>query len=108
MQGLDYGAALLFIEKKVHAPHFPLLTDIPALLARMVELDIAYMRSTDVLDAEGYQGEGEYDEDDALEAILDRMARDVDEEQEIQLAALLDQALQDFHDYLDTQGFAEA
>ena len=75
MQGYDMEAAVPFIaaamtKAGVRAPR----AELEGFIRRAIDADFAYMREIDVLDGDGLMGEGEYDEDDAFEELLIRLA----------------------------------
>ena len=62
----------------------------------------------DVIDSEGLMGEGEYDEDDAFEALLDMLAGDeADEDAMNQLAQMLDSFMAAQADFMEESGLAD-
>lgn len=99
MQGYDPQAAakaiIAGIDKKQH-PDFAEQLD--ALIRQAIELDLAYMRASGVIGADGMAGNAYYDDDEAFEFILDGIvnARGWDDERELKLGALID-------DYMDAQ-----
>lgn len=107
MQGYDEGAARAFILPRVQkALGKAFAMDIGALVPRMMALHLAYMEETGVLDAQGFAGEGEYDEDDAFEAILDALCaqEDFSEEEEMQVAQALDAFMTENDAYMEKVG----
>lgn len=99
MQGYDLEKAVAFMLPKLDKSEFkPLAAQADALLRQAVEADMAYMRSAGVLDANGMMGDKYYDDDDAFEFILERMARERKMKEDAQgpLAAFIDQ-------YMDLQ-----
>ena len=74
MQGYDAAAAVAFIAKAMRkAGHREPQEELESFIRRAIEADMAYMREIDVIDEDGLMGEGEYDEDDAFEALLDTL-----------------------------------
>lgn len=93
MQGYDEEKALAYITKTIDRSSFRELG--PSILGYVRQaqaLDLQYMHENDVLDAEGYMGDGYYDEDDALEYIVDEIVkmRGLNEEQAMLVACLVD------------------
>ena len=77
-----------------------------ALCAALVESHVAYMHACGALDESGDTGEGEYDEDEAVEYLLDALLRafPADENRAGQYCALIDAFLPVFDDYLLAHG----
>ena len=77
-----------------------------ALCAALVEAHVAYMHACGALDESGDTGEGEYDEDEAVEFLLDALLRGfpADESRAGLYCALIDAFLPAFDDYLLTHG----
>ncbi len=101
MQGYEMDKAVPFIAKAMRkAGHKEPQDELVAFIRRAIEADMQYMLDTGVIDADGYMGEGEYDDDDAFEALLDVLGEDADDEDEMnRIAQLLDSymaAQQDF------------
>ncbi len=73
MQGYDIEAAVPFIAAAagVRAPR----AELESFVRRAIGEDFHYMQETGVLDEQGYMGEGEYDDDEAFEALLERLGR---------------------------------
>lgn len=91
MQGYDAQAAEEFILKAMRKAGHKLDQDaLLSFIRRAVKADMQYMQDTDVLDEEGMMGEGEYDDDDAFEALLEALGEDADESQLDEIAQLLD------------------
>jgi len=64
------------------------------------------MLQVGVLDEDGYMGEGEYDDDDAFEALLDMLAGD-DEDAMDAAAPLLDSYMAAQQDFMESSGLME-
>lgn len=99
MHGYDKDAAVAFITRCIRkADHPELAEDIPALVPQMIDADMAYMHEAGVLDDDGYAGDAYYEDDEAIEYIVETLAAKnaLDPEQAVKLAALVD-------DYLDAQ-----
>ena len=110
MQGYDMEAAVPFIaaamtKAGVRAPR----AELEGFIRRAIDADFAYMREIDVLDGDGLMGEGEYDEDDAFEALLDALADDPEDDAAMDaLAQLLDSYMAAQQDFLDQSGLTQA
>ena len=80
MQGYDIEAAVPFIAKAMRkAGHKNPQQELEDFIRRAIEADMAYMREIDVIDEEGLMGDGEYDDDDAFEALLDVLGEDAED-----------------------------
>ena len=109
MQGYDIEAAVPFIAKAMRkAGHKNPQQELEDFVRRAIEADMAYMREIDVIDGEGLMGEGEYDDDDAFEALLDVLGEDVQNEDEMnRLAQLLDSSMAAQQDFMEASGLME-
>ena len=109
MQGYDVAAAVPFIAKAMRkAGHKEPQEELEGFIRRAIEADMAYMREIDVIDEDGLMGEGEYDEDDAFEALLDTLGEGVTDEDELnRLAQRLDSYMNAQADFLEQSGLAE-
>lgn len=108
MQGYDLEAAVPFIAKAMRkAGHKNPQQELEDFIRRAIEADMAYMREIDVIDDEGLMGEGEYDDDDAFEALLDMLGEGVQDEDEMNaLAQLLDSYMAAQQDFMEASGLA--
>ena len=109
MQGYDLEAAVAFIAKAMRkAGHKETQEELERFIRRAIDADIRYMHDTGVLDADGLMGEGEYDDDDAFEALLDMLAGDDDSEDEMnRLAQMLDSYMNAQQDFMEASGLME-
>ena len=108
MQGYDIEAAMPFIAKAMRkAGHKNAQQELEDFIRRAIEADMAYMREIDVIDDEGLMGEGEYDDDDAFEALLDMLGEDADEDGMNQIAQLLDSYMAAQQDFMEASGLME-
>lgn len=109
MQGYDVNAAVPFIAKAMrNAGHKNPQQELENFIRRAIEADMAYMREIDVIDDEGLMGEGEYDDDDAFEALLDALAGETQDEDEMnRLAQLLDSYMAAQQDFMEVSGLME-
>lgn len=108
MQGYDEAAAVVFIGKAMRkAGHKEPQEQLEDFIRRAIAADMQYMLDTDVIDAEGLMGEGEYDDDDAFEALLDVLSEGIDDEDEMnQLAQRLDSYMNAQQDFMEASGLA--
>ena len=109
MQGYDVAAAVPFIAKAMRkAGHKNPQEELESFIRRAIEADMAYMLETDVIDEVGLMGEGEYDDDDAFEALLDTLAGDIEDDAQLdQLAQLLDSFMAAQQDFMEESGLME-
>ena len=109
MQGYDAAAAVPFIAKAMRkAGHREPQEELEGFIRRAIEADMAYMHETDVIDEDGLMGEGEYDEDDAFEALLDVLGEGVTDEDELnRIAQRLDSYMNAQADFLEESGLAD-
>ena len=104
MHGYDKDAAVAFITRCIRkADHPELAEDIPALVPQMIDADMAYMHEAGVLDDDGYAGDAYYEDDEAIEYIVESL----DPEQAVKLAALVDDYLDAQQMFLESQGMVE-
>lgn len=109
MQGYDLEAAVPFIARAMRkAGHREAQDALEAFIRRAIEADMRYMHETGVLDADGLMGDGEYDDDDAYEALLDVLSVGVTDEHEIdRIAQLLDSYMAAQQAFLEASGLME-
>lgn len=109
MQGYDAAAAVPFIAKAMRkAGHKNPQEELESFIRRAIEADMAYMLETDVIDEDGLMGEGEYDDDDAFEALLDTLAGDIEDDAQLdQLAQLLDSFMAAQQGFMEESGLME-
>ena len=97
MKGYDKEKAIQFMLPKLIKSEFkPLASQAKELLDLAIDTDMAYMQSAGILNADGMMGEAYYDDDDAFEFILERMARarKMKEDAQGPLAAFIDQYME--------------
>ena len=109
MQGYEMEAAVPFIAKAMRkAGHKNAQEELEAFIRRAIEADMAYMREIDVIDEDGMMGEGEYDDDDAFEALLETLGEEIDDDAQLdQLAQLLDSYMAAQQDFMEESGLME-
>jgi len=74
MQGYDVDAAVPYIAAKMRKEGIKAQAEeLHDFIRRAIKADFAFMRENEVLTEDGMMGLGEYDEDDAFEAILDML-----------------------------------
>ena len=107
MQGYDLEAAVPYIARAMRkAGHKLEQAQLEGFVRRAIEADMQYMLEIGVLDEDGYMGEGEYDDDDAFEALLEMLAGD-DEEAMDAAAPLLDSYMAAQQDFMEASGLME-
>ena len=108
MQGYDLEEAVPFIARAMRkAGHRLPQPELESFIRRAIDADMDYMHACGALDDEGLMGEGEYDEDDAFEALLDVLGEGVTDEDELnRLAQRLDSYMNAQADFLEESGLA--
>ena len=108
MQGYDLDAAVRQIGKAI-GKAAKTAPDAAAAFARhAIEADMRYMHETGVLDDDGLMGDGEYDEDDAFEAIFAEMTDGLEDDGEIgRIAQMLDAYMEARQDFMEENGLAD-
>ena len=109
MQGYDMEAAVPFIAASMRKSGHKLpKEELEAFIRRAMEADFAYMEECGVLTEDGLMGEDEYDEDDAFEALLDMLAEDPEDDEEMdRLAQLLDGYMEAQAAFMEESGLAD-
>ena len=109
MQGYDTEAAVAFIAATMRkAGHKLPAAELEAFVRRAIDADMAYMAECGVLTEDGLMGEDEYVDDDAFEALLDMLAEDPeDDEQMDKLAQLLDSYMEAQQAFMEESGLME-
>ena len=91
MQGYDLDAAVCQIGKAIGKAAKTAPDAAAAFARRAIAADMRYMHETGVLDDDGLMGDGEYDEDDAFEALFAEMTDGLEDDGEIgRIAQMLD------------------
>ena len=109
MQGYDMDAAIPFIAAKMRKEGVKASAqELEDFIRRALEADFAFMQENEVLTEDGLMGVGEYDEDDAFEAIFD-MLLDGEEDEEVigRTAQWLDAYMTAQQAYMEESGLAE-
>ena len=77
MNGYDKEAAFAFIRPHLNGPDYkPLSALLDTLLRQAIDADIAFMHESGVLDEDGNAGDAYYEEDDAIEYIVEKLVED--------------------------------
>ena len=108
MQGYDLDAAVCQIGKAIGKAAKAAPDAAVAFARRAIEADMRYMHETGVLDDEGLMGDGEYDEDDAFEALFAEMTDGLEDDGEIgRIAQMLDAYMEARQDFMEENGLAD-
>ena len=108
MQGYDLDAAVRQISKAIGKAAKTAPDAAAAFARRAIEADMRYMHETGVLDDDGLMGEGEYDEDDAFEALFAEMTDGLEDDGEIgRIAQMLDAYMEARQDFMEENGLAD-
>ncbi|MBR5547019.1 MAG: hypothetical protein IKU70_08555 [Clostridia bacterium] len=99
MKGYDAEAAKAYILKGLDQKAFRSIADkLPGMIEDFIAYDLHFMKVTGVVDANGEQGDNDYDDDEAFEYIYDAWLSDhpENEDEDMLVAALL-------NEYMDLQ-----
>lgn len=108
MQGYDLDAAVSQIGKAIGKAAKAAPDAAAAFARRAIEADMRYMHETGVLDDDGLMGEGEYDEDDAFEALFAEMTDGLEDDGEIgRIAQMLDAYMEARQDFMEENSLAD-
>lgn len=108
MQGYDMEAAVSQIGKAICKAAKAAPDTAAAFARRAIEADMRYMHETGVFDDEGLMGDGEYDEDDAFEALFAALTDGVEDDGEIgKIAQMLDAYMDAQQDFMEASGLTD-
>lgn len=108
MQGYDLDAAVCQIGKAIGKAVKAAPDAAAAFARRAIEADMRYMHETGVLDDDGLMGDGEYDEDDAFEALFAEMTDGLEDDGEIgRIAQMLDAYMEARQNFMEENGLAD-
>lgn len=108
MQGYDMEAAVSQIGKAICKAAKAAPDTAAAFARRAIEADMRYMHETGVLDDEGLMGDGEYDADDAFEALFAALTDGVEDDGEIgKIAQMLDAYMDAQQDFMEASGLTD-
>lgn len=108
MQGYDMEAAVSQIGKAICKAAKAAPDTAAAFARRAIEADMRYMHETGVLNDEGLMGDGEYDEDDAFEALFAALTDGVEDDGEIgKIAQMLDAYMDAQQDFMEVSGLTD-
>ncbi len=108
MQGYDLDAAVCQIGKAIGKAAKAAPDAAAAFARRAIEADMRYMHENGVLDDDGLMGDGEYDEDDAFEALFAEMTDGLEDDGEIgKIAQMLDAYMEARQNFMEENGLAD-
>ena len=110
MQGYDKQEAQAFILNKFNPRDYQdLKPDLETLIPDAIDLDMAFMHSSGVIEENGAAGERYYDDDDAFEFILDGIATKykMDADMAMKCAGFLDDYMDYQQAYLELKGLVD-
>lgn len=108
MQGYDMEVAVSQIGKAICKAAKAAPDTAAAFARRAIEADMRYMHETGVLNDEGLMGDGEYDEDDAFEALFAALTDGVEDDGEIgKIAQMLDAYMDAQQDFMEASGLTD-
>lgn len=109
MQGYDLESAVPFISAAMRkAGHKLPKEELEAFVRRAIDADMQYMEACGVLTEDGMMGEDEYVDDDAFEALLDMLADDPEDDEEMdRLAQMLDAYMEAQQDFMERSGLMD-
>ncbi|MDO4484633.1 MAG: hypothetical protein Q4C54_09480 [Clostridia bacterium] len=107
MNGYDKAEAIRYILAHLDKKEVKAVADsLEEYVSLIIDADQAYMLENDVLDEEGYAGDGYYDDDDALEYILAKMEQSVEltPDRAMALVVLVSRYLELNQEFLEQSG----
>ena len=107
MNGYNKQEAMEHILKRIKAKDHPELADcIPDLISQAIDADMAYMHEHNVIDEDGNAGTEYYEDDDAFEYIVEKLAAEnhLDPVKAVKLASLVDDYMDYQQEYLESKG----
>ena len=108
MQGYDMEAAVRQIGRAIGKETKTAPDAAAAFARRAIEADLRYMHEIGVLDDDGLMGDGEYDEDDAFEALFAELTDGVENDDEIgRIAQMLDAYMGAQQAFLEASGLMD-
>lgn len=107
MQGYDMEAAVSQIGKAICKAAKAAPDTAAAFARRAIEADMRYMHETGVLNDEGLMGDGEYDEDDAFEALFAALTDGVEDGEIGKIAQMLDAYMDAQQDFMEASGLTD-
>lgn len=110
MKGYDKEEAAAYIVS--HIPmkdHAEFADKIEDLICQAIDADMEYMHSACVIDEQGGPGDAYYDDDDAFEFIVEKLAEanGFGAEKAIRMASLIDDYMEQQEAYLEKKGLVD-
>ena len=110
MRGYDREEAIRFIGERIHPQDHPELKDLlPELIGDIIDADMAYMAENGVIDAEGNAGGAYYEDDEAFEYMVEKLAAEkkLDPVRAVKLASLIDDYMDYQQAYMESKGLVQ-
>ena len=110
MKGYAASAAKEYILAQLDRKAFRSITnELPGMIEDFIAYDLRFMQETGVIDANGDQGEAEYDDDEAFEFIYEAWLDDHPEEddEDMLIAALLNEYMDHQYQFLCDHNLTE-
>ena len=110
MKGYDRAEAIAFICAKFNKKEHPELADrLEELVGQAIDADMRYMHEAGVLNEQGEAGDAYYEDDDAIEYIVDDLTErnDLSPEEAIKVAAFADEYMDLQELYLESRGLVD-
>ena len=107
MRGYDREEARLYILSKIKRKDHEKLGDmLDTIISQAIDADMEYMHQAGVLDADGNAGDTYYEEDDAFEYIVEKIAdlNTFSPEQAVDAAMLVNDFMDLQEEYMDKKG----
>ena len=110
MKGYDREEAIRFISERIHGKDHPELRELlPGIIGDLIDADMAYMLESGVLDEDGQSAGNFYEDDDAFEYMVEKIAKDrkLDPEKAVKMASLIDDYMDYQQEYLESRGLVQ-
>lgn len=110
MRGYDREEAIQFIGKRIHPQdHQELKEMLPDIIGDIIDADMEYMHQNGILDEEGNSGGSYYEDDEAFEFMVEKLAADLklDPVKAVKLASLIDDYMDYQQEYLENKGLVQ-
>ncbi len=110
MKGYDREEAIQFIAKRIRTQDHPELKEmLPDVIGNIIDADMAYMHENGVLDEDGNSGGSYYEDDEAFEYMVERLASDLklDPVKAVKMASLIDDYMDYQQEYLESKGLVQ-
>ena len=107
MRGYDKEEALLYILSKLDRSAHTVLSDrMDALISQAIDADMEYMHAAGVLDEDGNAGDTYYEDDEAFEYIVEKIADEnaFSPEQAVDAALLINDYMELQYAYMEKKG----